>query len=150
MSGAILEDVLSRDPRRIYEAAWAIIRLRAPEALDALAAALPEIRRETDGVELGGMAFPNHASLAFALRKLEHHRDSVGCLCGLYPHFILLDPQVEADAGAVRILDITYIQDKWVDHYTCECTHCASRYEVKEGESHYTWWEWRPAGPAPS
>ena len=144
MPDPLLDDLVSGDAGRIHSAVWAIIRARDPVVLDPLASALAEIRSATADVDLGGIVFPNRASLAFALRKLEHHRDRAGCLCALYPGLLLIDPEREAEAGHVRILGVTKIQDRWIDSYSCECTACGARFEVKEGESHYTWWQWTP------
>ena len=138
----ILEDLTSGDTHRVYTAAWAIIRLRDADELDALAAALPEIRRSTEGLELGGIVVSNNAMLAFALRKLEYHRDRAGCLCRLYTQFLYYDPEKEGEAENVRVIDVVLIEDKWVDHYVCECTQCGAGFHVKEGEQHTTWWEW--------
>ena len=77
------------------------------------------------------------------LRKLKYHRDRVGCLCRLYPEYLMYDPQKEAAAGNVRIEDTIYQDGKWVDAYLCVCTACGTRYRVEEREYHYTWWGWK-------
>lgn len=138
----MLADLTSRDPERVIRAMWAVIALRDAAQLDALAAALPEIEQATVGLALGGLFYSNDATLAFALRKLRHHRDREGCLCELYPEHLLFDPEKEAEAGNVRPAGL----DRW------ECTACGARYDVEYGEAHWSWWQWRPVtslSPAP-
>ena len=141
MSRAILADISSRDRTRVHGAVWALVRLRDTAELDALAAALPEIERATAGLELGGIVYSNNATLEFALRRLRYHRDRAGCLCKLYPELVLYDPEVEAEAGHVRILETRYV-DEWLDSHRCECVECGQAFHVKYGEGHAPWWEW--------
>jgi len=143
MSDDLLADITSRDPARVWSSSGAITKLRDADQLDYLASNLGTIRESTQNLSLGGAVFPNSEHLRFALRKLEFHLARAGCLCALYSEYLFYDPQQEADAGNVIVEEITYIQDKWVDTYRCRCTSCGQRYLVKEGESHYTWWEWK-------
>jgi len=144
VSGSIFVDLTSRDPPRVIRGMWGLVMLRDAAVLDALAAALPVIERATQGLALGGIAYSNDETLAFALRKLAYHRDRAGCLCGLYPELLLYDPEREADAGNVRILETRYVDDKWLDSYRCECTLCGTRFHVQHGEAHASWWAWSP------
>jgi len=143
MTVSIFDDITSRDPMRIHAAVWAILRLRDAEVLDALAASLPEIEGATAGVELGGMIYPNRKTLEHALLKLEYHRGRKGCLCALYPELLLYDPEQEAQAGNIRILDTQYFDEKWLDSYRCECTACDTLFHVECGEAHSPWWKWK-------
>ena len=99
----LLEDLTSKDPTRIWSASSAVVHLRDPQELDRLAHGIAEIRRTTKGVALGGALFPNAERLRFVLRKLKYHRDRVGCLCQLYPEYLMYDPHKEAAAGNIRI-----------------------------------------------
>lgn len=137
----LLEDFTSRDPTRIWSASSSLVHLRDPRELDQLAEGIAEIRRTTAGVALGGALFPNAERLRFALRKLEYHRDRVGCLCRLYPEHLMYDPRKEAAAGNVHLEDTTDL-----DAYHGVCTVCATRYRVEEREYHYTWWGWKEVG----
>ena len=139
----LLEDLTSADPTRIWSASSAVVLLRDPQQLDELARNLVLIWCKTRGVPLGGMLYPNAERLRFALRKLKYHRDRAGCLCRLYPEYLMYDPQKEAAAGNVRIEDTTYVDAKWVDAYLCICTTCGTRYRVEEREYHYIWWGWK-------
>ena len=130
----ILADLTSGDPTRIHAGMWAVVKLRDPVELDRLAAAAPEIERATAGVELGGIVYSNRSTLEFALRKLAYHRDRAGCLCRLYPEIPGYDPEKEAEAGNVRILETR-----------CECVLCGTAFEVQDGEAHASWWEWSVA-----
>lgn len=140
MSGSILADITSRDIGRVYAAMWALVRLRDEAQLDALAAALPEIEQATASLDLGGMFHSNNDTLAFALRRLRYHRDRAGCLCALYPDLLLHDPEKEAEAGNVRIVETG--RETW----RCECTHCGAVFSVQYGEAHTSWWDWTPIG----
>ena len=138
----LLEDLVSGDPSRVWASACAVIVLRKAEVLDMLVAHLPEIRQKTHDLELGGGVFPNAEHLKFSLRKLEYHRDGAGCLCRLYPEYLMYNPQKEATAEHVQIDEVTYVNEKWVDAYVCTCTRCGTKFRVTEGESHYPWWKW--------
>jgi hypothetical protein len=137
-SGSILAGITSRDTGKVYAAMWALVRLRDEAALDALAAMLPEIEHATAGLDLGGMFYSNNETLAFALRRLRYHRDRTGCLCALYPEFLLYDPEKEAEAGNVSAVETG--RESW----RCECTRCEAIFTVQHGEAHASWWKWTP------
>jgi hypothetical protein len=141
---ALLEDLVSRDPNRVWSGSCAVIKLRDPELLDLLAGELPRIRAATENLPLGGMVFSNSEHLRFAVRKLEYCQQRAGCLCRLYPEYLFFNPEVEAAAGNISIEGITYVENRWVDAYSCVCTLCGIRYRVEERESHYMWWRWAP------
>ncbi|HYJ80549.1 MAG TPA: hypothetical protein VEW03_13130 [Longimicrobiaceae bacterium] len=138
----LLEDITSRDRTRVWSSSCAIIKLRDAAQLDELAGKLSEIEEKSQDLSLGGMVFPNAEHLRFALRKLAYHRERTGCLCRLYPEYLFFNPEEEAAGGHIRIDDVTYTENKWVEAYHCTCTACGARYRVEEGESHYTWWQW--------
>ncbi len=115
---------------------WALIRLWDEAELDALATALPEIEQATAGLALGGMIYSNNDTLAFALRRLRYHRDRIGCLCALYPDLLLYDPEKEAAAGNVSVVETG--RETW----RCECTRCGAVFTVQYGEAHASWWKW--------
>ena len=139
----LLADITSRDTTRVWSSSCAIVKLRDPAELDLLAANISEIREQTMGLDLGGMLMRNSEHLDFALKKLEYWKARKGCLCHLYPGYLMYDPHKEATAGNVRIDETTYTDGKWVDAYFCTCTVCATRFRVEEREYHYTWWGWK-------
>lgn len=151
----LLEDLTSGDPTRVWSGTCAVVTLRDADALDALSDHLGDIKRATTGVDLGGALYPNSERLDFAVRKLEYHRDRAGCLCRLYPEYLMYDPRKEEAAGNVQIEAMSHAD--WAGEYTCRCTVCGTRYAVEEREYHYTWWGWSvaaepgvlPDGPAP-
>ncbi|MDQ1832984.1 hypothetical protein [Massilia scottii] len=140
---AILADILSRDPIRVWSASGAIIHLWDRAALDMFAAHLADIQRATSGLALGGAVFPNAEHLKFALRKLAYHRDTAQCLCALYPDYLMYNPQKEQKAGNVRIDAVTPAEGGWGEDIDCTCCRCGTRFKVEERESHYTWWGWK-------
>ncbi len=142
----LLEDITSRDPQRIWASSGAIIHLRDPNELSALADALPEIKQKTQGIALGGALIPNSVHLNFAIRTLEFYQAQGGCLCTLYPEYLLFAPRKEEEQGNVRIVSADYDAEQWMATYVCECAVCGRVFQVEQGEYHYTWWSWKVAG----
>jgi hypothetical protein len=139
---SVLDDILSKDPHRIWSASGAIRHLRDRHELAVLVAHLDDIKQKTQGVPLGGALRPNSSHLDFAIRKLEFLKHSSGCMCELYPMDDLYNPGDEAKAGHV-VIEATVLDDaKWVDYYVCRCAFCDRRYRVEEREYHYWWWKW--------
>ena len=126
----LLTDLLSGDAQRIWSATSAITTLRDAQELDTLAAHLAEIQAKTDGVPLGGALMPNSERLKFALRKLAYWRDKEGCLCRLYPEWLMFDPKKEEAAGNIRILR-TETDGAWTVGYDCRCAICGTDYAVE-------------------
>lgn len=137
---SLLEDILSRDPHRVWLSSCAIIKLRDTAILDELVTYLEEIRSATEGVNLGGMVYPNASHLAFALAKLEFIRDDRGCLCQLYPRYEFYDPKLEEATG--NIIHLT-VDESGPDDFTCTCANCGQGFHVQERDYHYTWWGWK-------
>ncbi len=142
-SASLLNELTSGDPEKIWSASSAVVHLRDTNALDVLAAHVSEIRDKTNDVELGGMLYSNRDRLKFVLKKLTFTKNKKGCLCHLYPDYLMYNPNNEAEKGNVRIIDTTYVEGKWVDFYTCECSLCGTRFRVEGREYHYTWWGWK-------
>ncbi|MGY2897190.1 hypothetical protein [Deinococcus sp. UYEF24] len=139
---ALLADLLSRDTQRVWASACAVIRLDDDAALDELTRHLPDIKRRTEHLELGGALFPNAEHLKQALRVLRAHRDGL-CRCQPYSGYLFYNPEKEAEAGRVNILSHT--PPDWHMTYSCQCTVCGTNYTVEQGEYHYTWWQWKRA-----
>jgi hypothetical protein len=140
---SILEDLMSKDSHRIWSAACAVRNLRDHGELVRLASHLDEIRESTRDVSLGGALRSNSTHLTFAFRKLEFVSGSSDCLCALYEMDDLYNPETEKTSGHVRILDTIFTDEKWIDHYQCECVDCGAQYRVEERDYHYTWWAWK-------
>ncbi|CAQ01823.1 hypothetical protein ACR8AL_07790 [Clavibacter sepedonicus] len=134
-----LDDLLSADPHRIWQASREIIGTRDTALLDALRTALPAILRATAGVELGGMMRPDRDALDHALRKVRDHR-SWWCWCDDHPRLPSFDPTREEERGHARVLR----RDRaaWPVTYECGCVVCGRRFDVEEGEHHALWWRW--------
>lgn len=143
----LFDDLISRDPQRVWSATSEVTTLRDPQTLDLLAARLPEIRDKTANLELGGALFPNKERLRFAIRKLEYWHAKAGCLCRLYPEYILYNPKQEAKAGNVTLLEEQANAATRETTCQCACTVCGTVFTVKEAEYHYTWWQWQIAEP---
>lgn len=138
-----LDDLLSRDGHRIWQASWDIIRTRDTAVLETLRAALPEIRRATADVELGGMIRPNRDTLNHALAKIEGY-SRWKCWCDDYPRLLQYDPHDEEERGHARTL--SHDSSFWPGVYESVCAVCGKRFTVQGGEHHSVWWKWTPAG----
>ena len=139
---SVLDDILSKDPQRIWLASGAIRHLRDGDELAVLVAHMDDIKQATQGVPLGGALRPNSSHLDFAIRKLEFLKHSSECMCALYPMDDLYNPANEAKEGYVEIKATVLDDAKWVDYYVCRCTLCDKHYRVEEREYHYWWWKW--------
>jgi len=145
---SLLEDITSRDPRRIWSSSCAIRTLRDREELAGLANQIDTIRECTKDVPLGGAMRSNSTHLDFAIKKLEFVKSSTDCLCSLYLLDDLYNPVAEAQQGNIRITGTILLgppPGRLVDYYDCECALCKVAYRVEEREYHYTWWSWRRA-----
>jgi len=136
----VLADLLSQTSDRVLTSASLVNHTRDGELLNTLAAALPEIRRATKSLELGGMLFLNKNHVRQAIRVIENHRAG-RCFCQTYPGYLFYDPSKEETAGHVRITR-SDLPD-WGMTYDCTCTICGRTYSVQQGEYHYIWWEWK-------
>ncbi|CUI09136.1 hypothetical protein BN2497_13049 [Janthinobacterium sp. CG23_2] len=139
----LLDDMLSRDPMRVWSASGALIHLWDRTVLDMFAARLGDMQRATKDVALGGAVFPNAVHLNFAFRRLAFHRDTRQCLCALYPAYLMYNPQREQKAGNVSIHTVSPAEGGWGEDIGCTCCRCGTRFKVEERESHYTWWGWQ-------
>jgi len=139
-----LDDLLSRDPHRIWRASWDVINLRDRALLETLRTALPRIRQATADIELGGMIQPNRAALTHALGKVQNYR-KWQCWCDDYPKLLAYDPAKEEERGHARVLSRN--DSGWPVTYECECAVCGRQFSVEEGEYHALWWKWTPHSP---
>jgi hypothetical protein len=128
-----LDDLLSADPQRVWQASWAVIHTRDTALLEELRTALPAILRATAGVELGGMIRPNRDALDHAVGKVRGYR-GWRCWCDDYPRLL------EEERGHATVLrrDVA----GWPVTYECACAVCGRRFRVEEGEHHALWWRW--------
>lgn len=122
-------------------ATWTTIRSRDSDELAPLVRALPQIRRATEELELGGALHSNSANLDAALTKLENVRDGA-CWCASYPTSQFFEPAKEERAGYVRILSTS--TPGWSMTYECLCTVCEQVFGGEQGDYHYMWWRWAP------
>ena len=139
----ILEDITSRDTTKVWSSSCEIISLgQDRDKIFPLIKHLPEIKKRTQGLDMGGIFAPNQRFIDFAVRTIEFHRDSSECTCNLYPEHPSSDPNREADRGNIDILNTKYTEDKWLDYYLAACKKCGQKYKLIERDYHYTWWGW--------
>lgn len=138
---ALLADFLSGDGERILSAVWAVFATREPEVLAPLARALPTLREATADVELGGALASNTSHLEHVLHRIGLFGKGA-CLCAAYLSHQFYDPPKEEQRRHVRIVETVPNDRQWVPDRICECRDCGTRFQVEQGEYHYTWWKW--------
>ena len=139
---SLVDDFLSGESSRVLHALWAVVASRDPDVLGPVATALPTVEDATADADLGGALMSNN-------RNLEHAFDRIrlfargACLCAAYPaHSAAYDPAKEKRRGHVRIVGTVPNERQWEPDRICECTDCGKRFQVEQGEYHYTWWKW--------
>jgi hypothetical protein len=139
----ILENITSRDPHKVWSSSCEIISLCQDRTrIFPFIEHLPEIKKQTVGLDMGGAFAPNQRFVDFAIRVIEFHRDSSACTCNLYPEHESIDPRREAEKGNIEILGVSHIEGKWVDYYSAVCKKCRQKFKITERDYHYTWWGW--------
>ena len=142
----IINKITSRDERKVWESSCEIISLgQKREKILPLIEYLEEIKLKTKCLDLGGEFAPNQRFVDFAIRIIEFHKMDERCPCALFSEEIKYEctnPNKEAEKGNVKIIDIAYMEDKWIDYYLVECLRCNQKFNVIEREGHYKWWEW--------
>ena len=139
----LLQDLLSRDAKRITDAARMVARLFTPASLDALAAQVDLVERSCQRIALGGMLISNQAHLKAALQRLRYWRAREGCLCALYASYVFFNPAPLLEHGHVQLLGRGEAEDGWGECYRVTCTSCTQPWSATEREYHYPWWEWK-------
>ncbi|TDE95057.1 hypothetical protein EXU48_09840 [Occultella glacieicola] len=144
----LVEDFLSGEQSRILHAVWAVVETRDPEILAPLALALPALEKATAKVDLGGMLISNNANLDHAFHRIDLFRTGA-CLCAAYPSHQRYDVENEERQGHIRVVDTVPNERQWEPDRICECRDCGKRFQVEQGEYHYTWWKWTVAPARP-
>lgn len=137
----VLDDLLSQDSERIDRARWTLLRTRDAAVIGPVADRLDEVE-----AALGERPDP---------RLDDHGRDHVldrirrwragRCLCGAYPHSDRYDVERELAAGHITVSSSTPGKDWQGPWWVVACTDCGRRFEVEQGQYHWTWWRWMPA-----
>lgn len=141
----LVDEFLSGDKKRVISALWEVMATRDPKILAPLAAALPTLRKATEELDLGGALVSNASNLDRAFARIQLFADGV-CLCTAYPPHLLFNPVKEEHRGHIRVVGTVPNERQWEPDRICECTDCGRRYQVEQGEYHYTWWQWTPLG----
>lgn len=141
---ALLQDLLSRDARRIHAASSQLARAFSAPLLDGLAPHAEHIEAACKDVQLGGALVSNDVHLNAALRRLRYWREGTGCLCALYPHYLFFRPQALVEQGHVQLLERGMAEDGWGERRRVACMGCGRHWDATDREYHYPWWEWTP------
>ncbi|MES2676657.1 MAG: hypothetical protein V4660_20640 [Pseudomonadota bacterium] len=139
----ILEKLKSKDVTQILSACSEVAKCRDLDELKMLSPHVNEIKKATKSISLGGALCPNSYHLDFAIKKLEHVKKDLGCLCALYPENMFYNPVTEQQMALIAIDEVVKIDNKWIDYYLCRCAACNSEFKVEERDGHYTWWSWK-------
>lgn len=142
----IISDLTSKDVSRIRIGACEIISFsQDKEKVLQLKDFRQLIIDKTAGIEMGGAFAPNKRFVDYALNIIDFHVADKRCSCTLYSDFKYEcnDPNKEVEKGNIVILEITKIENNWIDYYSCSCNKCGQKFNVFERDGHYTWWEWK-------
>lgn len=146
-SCAVMGDITSKDPQRIWSGACDIVKHgQDPDWIRHFLFRVDAIEEATRGVALGGGIAPNRRFVDYALKTIRFHKEKKGCPCGLYPMTgsdCIFDPKKEAKTGYVQLVDTVHEADgRFVDHYVTRCTRCGQLFHVKEEVGHWVSWRW--------
>lgn len=141
LQSPLVADFLSGDKDRILSAVWAVHKTRDPEILTPLARALPAIEKATADAELGGLLASNKSNLDHAIDRIRLFDKGI-CLCTAYLTHQFYDPAKEEQRRHILIVGTVPNDGQWVPDRICECRDCGKRFQVEQGEYHYTWWKW--------
>lgn len=154
----IIENITSRDTYKVWEAACEIINSGQDyDTIAPLIEYLPVIKNSTAGLDMGGAFALNQRFIDFAITTIEFHAVSKKCPCALFTEKFRLtndlvkreiqyegfNPNKETEKGNVKILEIVYIDNNWIDYYIVECAKCTAHYKVEEREGHFMFWIWK-------
>ena len=140
----IIEGMTSRDTDKVWLYSNRIIsKFQNREEIQALIPFLSDIKKKTEGLEMGGGFFPNQRFIDHAIKVIEFHRDSSECPCSLYMGHSF-DPRDEVAKGYIKINEIVP-SEGWPEYYMVACEKCTEEYKVKMFDAHFTSWEWEKA-----
>ena len=145
-ANAVLQGFFSADAERIRGAAFEVLYVKHDAVkLVPLLPYADNIVEATSKIELGGVFIPNHLHVDEAVAVLRFYaQETVPCSCKLFlSQYEWHSPEHEVELGAISILSIQRIQEKWVDYYHCICIRCQQEFKVSEGEGHCLWWHWQ-------
>ncbi|MDF2588507.1 MAG: hypothetical protein K0S41_2348 [Anaerocolumna sp.] len=140
----ILQNILSHDTHKVWEASCNIISLgQDNERMKEFIPYLEDIRTNTRGLNMGGLIVPNQRFIDKAIEIIEFYKKDTGCSCCLLGEDS--NPSHEEKNGNMIIQDIIHIENSnYIDYYIVNCMKCNKKYKVFEREYHYLWWEWIP------
>ena len=146
---SILENLLSGDPQKVWEASFDVKNLRDEEELRSIADHIQAIKKATKNIDKdsGTDLITNNSPLSFALLKLKFVKDSAGCQCELYPSNPFFNPNKEAEEGLIIISDKVEDAKNWTADYRCACTKCGNKFKVKKVEYHGPLYVWTNLSP---
>lgn len=138
----ILQNLKSKDPSKILDAVWWILGSADREVLSELMPYLPELRKEIQKINLGGMIYSNNKNFELAVSYIQDFC-SGKCRCSLYARTQQFSPQMEANKNHIVILSSTLKKELYEEHFNVECSLCKKHFNVREVHGwHVPWYEW--------
>lgn len=140
----IINDMLSKDPTRIWSGSCDIISLgQNHNRIMEFIPYLDCMKESTKNINLGGLLRPNSRLLNKAFETIEFHKLNKTCPCSLFgENSNPISLQKENDVTIVKTSHLD--QSNYVDYYMVRCNQCNQLYKVEERQYHYFWWNWIP------
>ncbi|MCW1887422.1 hypothetical protein OKA04_21980 [Luteolibacter flavescens] len=132
----------SPDPGVVLEAAHAIRHEWDRAVLRALAEVGGRLQKRLPEMEFDGALRANRTHVETALKRIRLAMTD-RCLCAAYLTEDLYNPEREAEAGRVRLLEFIVVPEEYTTRSRCECMACGDIFTVEEREYHYSWWIWQ-------
>lgn len=140
----IVSDITSRDSTKVWSSSCEIISMAQDrDKIFPLIEYLPEIKKRTMGLTMGGAFAPNQRFIDYAVRIIEFHKNSSACTCALYADtYDGTNPKKEVTKGNIVIEGTSSNDGDWNFFFTVRCVKCRQLFKVEEGWGHYMWWQW--------
>ena len=146
----IIQDLTSKESQKIRESGLAVIQnSQNEEIIELLIPYLNQIKKSTNGLELGGAFASNNRFYKFPMEVIEFYKNrnsfwnrNKKCSCCLYlsKSYESYNPEKEAENQSIKLnakLKGNYTQD-----YSLQCLKCNQNYYVSERHYHNVWWHW--------
>ena len=144
-TSCIVEKFESRDPHKIWEATWEILRCNDLDKLSELKAYIPVFSEILAKVEMGGAIRSNAEDTKLSLKYIEQ-RCQGSCRCYLYSGQNMFNPEKEAELSFVEIVTSQVMKELYEHHFVVTCCECSKKFKVREVHGwHVPWYEWSNA-----
>ena len=144
-TATIIEKFESRNPHKIWQATWEILRCNDLDILSELAVYIPAFTEILAKVDLGGAVRRNAQDAQLALKYIEQRCKGL-CRCYLYSGQNMFSPEQESALDFIEIVTSQTMEDLYEAHFLVICSGCAKKFNVREVHGwHVPWYEWSNA-----